>query len=289
MAKVISSIAELRELTRSIHGRNEEIGFVPTMGALHTGHLSLVEAAKRDCRRVLVSIFVNPTQFGPGEDFTRYPRTLETDLKLLEPYNIDGVFCPSVEEMYPQGFQTTVDVPELAKRWEGSARPTHYRGVATVVLKLLQATSADRSYFGKKDYQQLRVIERMVTDLNLPSKICACPIVRDTDGLALSSRNKYLSPDDRKRALVIPRAVEVVRELAIRGVTDCGEMRTAMHDILDSQKLGIDYATVVDRETLTELSVLDRPAVAIIAAKVGNTRLLDNQELDVVTNRPNEI
>jgi pantoate--beta-alanine ligase len=281
MITQISSISEIRaHVARLRENGKRKIGFVPTMGALHQGHLSLVEASNKECDATLVSVFVNPMQFAPDEDFKKYPRELDKDSALLTQLRVDAIFCPTDEEMYPVGYQSTVDVTEITKLWEGAQRPTHFRGVTTVVLKLLLAVQPDFAYFGRKDFQQLRVIEQMVADLNVPTTIRPCPIVREADGLAMSSRNRYLSPEQRIQGVSLSRSLNATKELSNQGERDCQKLRTTMHKILEDAKVGIDYATIVDRRTLTELTTLDRPAVAIIAARVGSTRLIDNCELD---------
>jgi pantoate--beta-alanine ligase len=273
---VITTVAELRRILDERRKRGDVVGIVPTMGALHEGHLSLVRAAFAECATVVVSVYVNPTQFAPHEDFQRYPRNLDHDLHLLKAAGQPIVFAPTDAEMYPTGFQTTVEVSQVSQGWEGEIRPTHFAGVATVVLKLFTAADADFAYFGQKDYQQLRVVEQMTRDLNLRTVIRPCPIVREPDGLAMSSRNRYLSAEERQRGLALSRGLEIVREMAARGETDCGELEAALRDVLTAAGLQPDYAVVVDRQTLQPLSQLNRPAVAMVAAKVGKTRLIDN-------------
>lgn len=273
---VITTVTELRCLLDERRKRGETIGLVPTMGALHEGHLSLVRAACAECACVVVSVYVNPTQFAPHEDFQRYPRNLDHDLQLLKSVGPVLVFAPTDAEMYPAGFQTTVDVPQLSLRWEGELRPTHFRGVATVVLKLLTAVDADFAYFGQKDFQQLRVVEQLARDLNLRTVIRPHPIVRDPDGLAMSSRNRYLKPEERTRGLALSRALGIAAEMVTRGETNGTELEAAMYDVLATEGVKPDYAVVADRETLQPLGQLDRPAVAMVAARVGNTRLIDN-------------
>ena len=282
---VVTTVAELRTLLDEKRRRGESVGLVPTMGALHEGHLSLVRAASAECATVVVSVYVNPTQFAPHEDFQRYPRNLDYDLHLLKavgPKAADTVivFAPTDAEMYPAGFQTTVEVPKLSQNWEGEVRPTHFRGVATVVLKLFAAAEAEYAYFGQKDYQQLRVVEQMARDLNLRTVIRPCPTLREPDGLAMSSRNRYLTPDERARGLALSRGLEIVREMTKRGETDVAELEGALRDVLTTAGLQPDYAVVVDRVTLLPILKLDRPAVAMVAAKVGKTRLIDNMLLD---------
>jgi pantoate--beta-alanine ligase len=253
------------------------VGLVPTMGALHAGHLSLVEAAHRETDRVLVSVFVNPTQFGPREDYARYPRALERDEALLEPAGADAVFAPSVEAMYPPGMETTVDVGSVALPFEGERRPGHFRGVATVVLKLLDIATPDRAYFGEKDAQQLAVVRRMVADLDVQVEIRSCPIVREPDGLALSSRNAYLSPVERAAATVLFRALRAAEEAWRAGERRGDPLRDAMRKTLDREPLArIDYAAVADPATFLEVDLARGPVRLLLAVHVGGTRLIDN-------------
>ncbi len=271
------------------------MGLVPTMGALHAGHLSLVERSCRECDFTVVSIFVNPTQFGPKEDLARYPRNLDADLKALAAYPVDLVFAPGVEEMYPQARgssagactslqpqppgqprgTTSVDVGPLAERWEGACRPGHFRGVATVVLKLFNLVQPDVAYFGQKDYQQTVVVRRMVADLDVPVDVRVCPTVREADGLALSSRNVYLSPEERRRALGLSRGLRRAEELVRGGQRHAAAVRQAVADALAGQA-EVDYVAVVDPETLDEVRQIDGPTLVAIAAQVGATRLIDN-------------
>jgi len=251
------------------------------MGALHEGHLSLVRRARRECERVAVSIFVNPAQFGPGEDFQRYPRDLPRDLALLEAEGVDTVLTPTVEEIYPADFSTWVTVERLTARWEAASRPNHFRGVATVVLKLLNLVRPDRAYFGEKDYQQLRVVERMVRDLNVPTAIVACPTVRDPDGLALSSRNAYLSPRERQAATVLWRALTAARAGYERGERDGAALRRLAEGVIAGEPLArLDYASVADPMTLEPVARIGREgAVCLVAAWIGTIRLIDNLPL----------
>lgn len=277
---VVTTVAELRSMQNEQRRRGDIIGIVPTMGALHDGHLSLVRAACSECASVVVSVYVNPTQFAPHEDFQRYPRNLDYDLQLLKSVGQVIVFAPTDAEMYPAGFQTTVEVPKLSQNWEGEVRPTHFRGVATVVLKLFAAVEADFAYFGQKDFQQLRVVEQMTRDLNLRTVIRPCPTLREPDGLAMSSRNRYLTPEERSRGLALSRGLEIVREMTKRGEADCAELEGALRDVLSDAGLQPDYAVVVDRVTLQPITKLVRPAVAMVAARVGKTRLIDNMLLE---------
>jgi pantoate--beta-alanine ligase len=253
------SLVQLRSAVARFRGRGETVAFVPTMGALHDGHVSLVRLAKRSADRVVVSIFVNPLQFGPGEDFTRYPRTFDADLALLGRDGCDAVYAPDVADLYPDGFSSTVDVAGPSAGYEGAARPGHFRGVATVVAKLLQRARADRAYFGRKDAQQLAVIRRMVADLAVPAEIRAVETVREPDGLAVSSRNVFLSPDERRRAATLHRALEARDPAVCEG--------------------DVEYLAVVDPDTFHEVA----PAAGTLvigAARFGTTRLIDNIRLE---------
>ncbi|HPZ82333.1 MAG TPA: pantoate--beta-alanine ligase [Thermogutta sp.] len=280
MPLVLRSVKEMRAYSRSAKQSGSRIGFVPTMGALHRGHLSLVEAAMKECETVVVSIYVNPTQFGRGEDFDRYPRNLEGDLNLLADYRVGAVFAPLDSEMYPEGFDTWVQVGRIAQPWEGTCRPGHFRGVATVVLKLFAIVEPDLAYFGEKDYQQLLVVRQMVRDLNLPVEIRACPTVREPDGLAMSSRNQYLSPDERRDALVLFQSQQLAQELVDRGEVDAAKITQAMREhILRVPYAKIDYVALVEPETLQEVTTVTRPVRAILAVRLGGTRLIDNMEI----------
>jgi pantoate--beta-alanine ligase len=275
---VITRGDELRRQVLAWRAAGESVGLVPTMGALHAGHLSLVARSVEECRRTVVTIFVNPTQFGPNEDFARYPRQLDRDLELLAAANADLVFVPPADEMYRAGHATLVEVEGISQRWEGAIRPGHFRGVATIVLKLFNLAPADRAYFGQKDYQQSVVIRRMVADLNLPIEIRVLPTIRDPDGLALSSRNAYLSADERTRALALSRSLRRAVELIAGGQRDAKLISGAMRRILESiPGLNLDYATLVDPDNLEEVSRVTGPVVAIVAAKIGRTRLIDNE------------
>jgi pantoate--beta-alanine ligase len=261
----------------ALRRQGRTVGLVPTMGALHEGHLSLVRRARQEAEVVAVTIFVNPTQFGPQEDYSRYPRTLEADLAALSAAGCDLVLVPDAEAIYPSGFSTYVQPPAVAEPWEGVCRPGHFRGVATVVLKLFHLIPADVACFGEKDYQQLRVIQRMVEDLNVPIRIVPCPTVREPDGLAMSSRNRYLAPHERQQALGLVRALGAAREEVARGERDASVVRRRMREVLQAAGITrIDYATLVDPQTLHELNELTGPARALIAAYVGSTRLIDN-------------
>lgn len=272
--RVVHTISEARTIRRTLPGT---WGFVPTMGYLHEGHLSLVRRARAENDRVAVSIFVNPTQFGPHEDYNRYPRDLERDLRLLEPLGVDLVFAPSVEEMYPPGFQTWVIVEEVSRPLEGAARPGHFRGVATVVTKLFNIIQPDRAYFGQKDAQQAVVIRQMVRDLNIPVEIVVCPTVREPDGLAMSSRNTYLSPEERQAATVLFRALQAAKAHYEKGERDAERLREVMREVIRAEPLArLDYVSVAHPETLQELSYVEGPALLSLAVYIGKTRLIDN-------------
>jgi pantoate--beta-alanine ligase len=283
--KVVTKIVDLRWWVRHARTQGRTIGFVPTMGALHAGHLSLVEASLRECGATIVSIFLNPTQFGPNEDFQRYPRDPEGDLAKLARTAIEGkavdlVFAPTVEEMYPAGCTTTVDVGAPAEVLEGAFRPGHFRGVATVVLKLFNQALPDVAYFGHKDYQQTVVVRRMVEDLCVPVEIRVCPTVREPDGLALSSRNQYLSTAERRQALAICGALRAAAELASGGERRAEKILAAMRGVLDSEPgVKVQYAVLVDPATLCDVTEVQGRALAAIAAHVGQTRLIDNMML----------
>lgn len=278
--EALHSLREMRIRSRSARARGSRLGLVPTMGALHEGHLSLIRAAKAKADVVAASIFVNPTQFGPNEDFTRYPRNLEKDLALLEREGVDLVFVPSIEEMYPQQSVTWVTVEGLSDRLCGKSRPGHFRGVATVVAKLFNIVDPDTAFFGQKDAAQVAVIRRMVRDLNMPVAIEVCPIVREPDGLALSSRNAYLSPEQRKDALVLFRALTRTRELFESGERNPATLIDAAKKFAGSPAVRLDYIEIVDPNELAPLTTIDQPALVAVAAFVGNTRLIDNIVLE---------
>ena len=258
------------------------IGLIPTMGALHEGHYSLVKRSVEECDVTLASIFVNPTQFGPHEDFGKYPRTLDSDLQGLQDLGCDLVFVPQPEELYPEGFSTYIDPPALSESLEGVCRPGHFRGVVTVVAKLFNIMPATIAYFGQKDYQQLAVIRRMTEDLNLPIRIQSCDTVREADGLAKSSRNRYLSEEQRRAALSLWHALSAVQTQITSGIAEVKTLEKTMETAL--YKTGaerIDYARIVHADSLAQLEQVAAPAVALIAAYVGKTRLIDNLVLDV--------
>lgn len=275
--KIVETIAEVREQVKQWKKEGLTVALVPTMGYLHEGHRSLMERARKENDRVVVSVFVNPTQFGPNEDLASYPRDLEHDAALCDSVGVDLIFHPVPEEMYPKGFCSFVDMDVLTKELCGLSRPVHFRGVCTVVSKLFHIVTPDRAYFGEKDAQQLAVIKRMVLDLNLDIEIVGCPIVREADGLAKSSRNTYLSPEERKAALVLSRSIFAGKKLAESGETDAHKLVQAMTDIISAEPLArIDYVKVVDLLTMQQIDKLDRPFLAAIAVYIGKTRLIDN-------------
>ncbi len=256
------------------------VGLVPTMGYLHEGHLSLVRASKRDCAITVATIFVNPTQFAPTEDLSTYPRDEARDLDLLKAERVDAVLIPTADEIYPDGYATYVEVEGLTARLEGASRPTHFRGVTTVVMKLLQIMRPQRAYFGQKDAQQLAVVRRMVHDLNVPVEIIGQPIVREPDGLAMSSRNVYLTPEQRQAALVLSRCVRMAEQWFTDGVRDATAIRDEMHAMIAEEPLAeVDYVSLADAETLQEIDHIEAPALASLAVRFGSTRLIDNTTL----------
>ncbi|WP_309611313.1 pantoate--beta-alanine ligase [Sphingomonas sp.] len=274
--QTIRESSALRPALAALRGAGERLALVPTMGALHAGHLALVTAAKQRAQRVAATIFVNPLQFAPGEDLDRYPRQEAHDLAMLEEAGCALVWMPTVADLYPDGFATTIHVAGTSEQWEGAARPGHFDGVATVVTKLLIATMPDIALFGEKDYQQLAVIRRLVADLGLPTEIAGVPTVRDGDGLALSSRNAYLSPDERRRALALPKALGSVRD-AVRSGEPVKEAVDAARQLLAQAGFDpIDYLALVDSATLEPLDALAGQARVIAAARIGTTRLIDN-------------
>lgn len=272
--KVVTPLRDLRQIRA---GLPEPHGLVPTMGFLHEGHLSLVRAAKQECASVGVSIFVNPTQFSPTEDLEAYPRDLERDLSLLEAEGVDVVWTPTADEIYPPGFQTWVTVEDLTQPLEGSMRPEHFRGVATVVAKLFLAFQPQRTYFGQKDAQQALVIQRMVRDLNFPLEVVVCPIVREPDGLAMSSRNTYLNREQRQAALVLSRSLRAAMEAFEGGQRDAEALRQVVYKVLEAEPLArVQYVSLADPETLQELAGPIERGLVSMAVYVGETRLIDN-------------
>jgi pantoate--beta-alanine ligase len=274
---IATTRAKLSAALDDVRRAGKSIGLVPTMGALHEGHLSLVDAARREADFVVATIFVNPTQFGPGEDFERYPRSLERDCEQLAIRGVDLVFAPPTDEIYRPSHATYVEMGGVALPLEGKFRPGHFRGVATVVLKLLNLVRPNVAMFGQKDYQQSLVIRRLVEDFDLPVRICVCPIVRDADGLALSSRNAYLDPASRQQALALSRSLRVAEEAYAGGERNAGAILERMRGVLaGARDLKPAYVVLADAATLEPLERLDRPAVALLAATIGSTRLIDN-------------
>jgi pantoate--beta-alanine ligase len=275
--EIVRTVSWMKQIGRAARHEDRVLGFVPTMGALHKGHASLIQAAKAQCAPVVASIFVNPKQFGPSEDFQKYPRTLESDRALLESLGVDYLFAPPAEEIYPQSFRTVVNVEGLGNRLEGRSRPGHFQGVATVVLKLFEIVQPRFAYFGRKDAQQCRVVQQMAADLNLDTEIVVSPIVREPDGLALSSRNAYLSPDDRRAATALFRSLEAVKAEIGAGEHDAAHLIATARHLLDSEPgVKTDYVEIVDAESLEPVTVLRKRSLVLIAAHVGKTRLIDN-------------
>jgi pantoate--beta-alanine ligase len=273
----------MKESARQARAEGLIIGFVPTMGALHTGHTALVQRAKQECAPVVASIFVNPKQFGPNEDFAKYPRSLESDSEKFSAAGVDALFLPDAAEIYPSGFRTYVTVEGLSDRLEGRSRPGHFRGVATVVMKLLEIVQPHYAYFGRKDAQQVRIISQMVRDLNLDTEIVVCPIVREPDGLALSSRNAYLNADERRAATVLHRALQAGRAELTAGVRDSLRLQSVMRRVLETEPLAaVDYAEIVDADAFEPVTRIARPCYALLAVFIGKTRLIDNLYLEPV-------
>jgi pantoate--beta-alanine ligase len=275
---IVSTLDELRSARLLLDG---SVGFVPTMGYLHEGHLSLVRHARQECESVAVSIFVNPTQFGPNEDLSKYPRDLERDLRLLEPLGVDLVWTPTPEAMYPSGFQTWIEVQEMTRPLEGAMRPGHFRGVTTVVAKLFNAVQPAKAYFGQKDAQQAAVIRRMTRDLNFPLEVVVCPTVREPDGLAMSSRNVYLNPEERKAATVLYRALSAAKEEYEKGERSAEKLRNKMKELIGREPLAqMQYVSCADYETLQELDKVTGKTLLSMAVLLGKTRLIDNFVLE---------
>ena len=275
--ETIRTIAWMKEKAREARLEQRDIGFVPTMGALHAGHLALVERARRQCSPVYASIFLNPTQFGTNEDLSEYPRPLEADMEKLTAANVDALFLPQAADVYPPGFSTYVQVDGLSDRLEGKTRSGHFRGVATVVLKLFEIVQPHYAYFGRKDAQQVRIVQQMVRDLNLDTEIVVCPIVREPDGLAMSSRNAYLSGEERKAATVLSRALRAAENELAAGVRDSFELQRAMQKVLAAEpRARVDYAEIVDAETFEPVVRVSRRSHAVLAVHVGKARLIDN-------------
>lgn len=285
--QVLTSVREMQAACRALRRAGKSLGMVPTMGALHAGHISLVSAARRQCDTVAATIFVNPTQFAPGEDFARYPRTFDADCALLDAARVDLLFAPSAEQMYPEAAATFVDVPDIGARLDGVSRPGHFRGVATVVAKLFHITMPDYAFFGQKDAAQVAVLRRMVLDLNFDLQLMVCPTVREPDGLAMSSRNRYLSSAERARALILSRTLEAIKAAYETGENDANALLSLGNAALDQQALSaavlndapplrLDYLAIVDADSLLALETAAPGALVAVAAWIGSTRLIDN-------------
>ncbi len=271
----------MKQLTRQARAEGLSTGLVPTMGALHGGHMALVRAALAECRPVIASIFVNPSQFGPTEDFQKYPRSFEADRTMLEDAGVDYLFAPEAAEIYPPGFRTWVNVEGLSERLEGRVRRGHFRGVTTVVLKLLEIVRPQKAFFGRKDAQQARIIRQMARDLHLDSEIVVCPIVREADGLAMSSRNAYLDPAERRAATILFRALDATRASIARGERDALRLTAAMRELLRTEPLAEpDYVELVDAESLESVTRLRGACLALLAVRIGPVRLIDNMLIE---------
>jgi len=276
--KIVSTFDDLRTARLAL---DPLVGFVPTMGYLHEGHLSLIRRAKADCKSVALSIFLNPTQFGPNEDLSKYPRDLERDLKLVKPLGVDLVWTPTPEIMYPNGYQTWVEVEAMTKPLEGASRPGHFKGVTTIVSKLFNAVQPHKAYFGQKDAQQAAVIRQMTRDLNFPIEIVVCPTTREADGLAMSSRNVFLDAEHRKAATVLFRSLSAAKEMFDAGERDAEKLRGKMKDVIESEPLAqMQYVSCADYDTLEELAVVKGKTLLSMAVMLGKTRLIDNFVLD---------
>src|SRR3984885_12997273 len=275
--EIIRTIEWMKQIARDSRAKEHVLGFVPTMGALHEGHFSLVRGAKQECSPVVASIFVNPNQFGAGEDLQKYPRRFDRDAEALEKLGVNYLFAPEASEMYPGGFRTLVSVEGLSDRLEGRSRPGHFRGVTTVVLKLFEIVQPRFAYFGRKDAQQARLIRQMSADLNLDTSVVVCPIVREADGLALSSRNVYLKAEDRRAAAALSRSLAAVRDEIAKGERDVSRLLAALRRVLAlDPRVALDYAEIVDNETLEPIASLRGTCYILLAAKMGDTRLIDN-------------
>ncbi len=282
--ETIHTVEWMKQVARQARAESRIVGFVPTMGALHEGHLSLIRAAQQQCSPVVVSIFVNPTQFAPSEDFSKYPRPIERDRALLEELNVDYLFAPPPEEIYPRGFRTHVEVEGLSSRCEGRSRAGHFRGVTTVVLKLFEIVQPTYAYFGRKDAQQARIVRQMTGDLNLDAQVVVCPIVREADGLALSSRNAYLNPDNRCRATVLYRSLEAARREILGGERDATRLLGRIRELLKAEPAAEpDYVELVDADSFEPVALLRGECLAVMAVRLGGVRLLDNM---LITQRP---
>ncbi len=275
--KTISKVSEMKNIVNEVKKEGKSIGLVPTMGYFHQGHLSLIREVRKKCDILIASIFVNPTQFGPSEDYERYPRDLGRDELIAEREKVDFIFAPSVSEMYPSGYSTFLEVEGLSKVMCGKSRPAHFRGVTTVVAKLFNLVQPDTAYFGQKDAQQAAIIKKMVSELNMDVEIHICPIVREKDGLAMSSRNAYLNEEERKAALVLYRALLKAKDEIIKGKKDAGEIRKEITEVIEGEKLArIDYIAIVDPENLQEVDNIEQEVLIAVAVWIGKTRLIDN-------------
>jgi pantoate--beta-alanine ligase len=279
--ETIYTLEWMKQVARQARADGRLVGFVPTMGALHEGHLSLIRAAQQQCSPVIASIFVNPTQFGPNEDLTKYPRQMEADRAALEELRVDYLFAPTAKEMYPDGFRTFVQVEGLSERLEGKSRPGHFRGVSTVVLKLFEIVQPHYAFFGRKDAQQARIIRQMAADLNLDTHVVICPTVREEDGMAMSSRNAYLRPEERRAAKSLYRALAAAKEEIAAGERDAMRLAGVMRGVLSADTLlSVDYAEIVDADTFEPVTRLRRGCLAVLAVFVGKTRLIDNMLIE---------
>jgi pantoate--beta-alanine ligase len=275
--ETIHTIAWMKQVAHEAHGKGRILGLVPTMGALHDGHFSLIREAQKQCSPVVVSIFVNPKQFGPSEDFQKYPRTIEADRAAIEQLGVDYLFSPSPEEIYPKNFRTSVFVEGISDRLEGRSRPGHFRGVATVVLKFFEIVQPRFAFFGRKDAQQVRIVRQMAADLNLDTQVIVCPVVREADGLALSSRNAYLQASDRRAATALYRSLEAVKREIAAGERDPAHLLAALRRVIASEPaVHLDYAEIVDAQTFEPVAVLRGTCYTLLAARAGGTRLIDN-------------
>jgi pantoate--beta-alanine ligase len=275
--EIIRTVSWMKQAARQARAENHVIGIVPTMGALHEGHLSLLRRAKSECSKVFASIFVNPTQFGPNEDLSKYPRTFEADVAKLEAAKVDILFAPDAEEIYPQGFATYIIVEGLGERLEGRSRPGHFRGVATVVHKLFEIAQPHFAFFGRKDAQQARILQRMLQDLDSDVELVLCPIVREPDGLALSSRNAYLSPEERRAATVLHRSLEAARREILGGARDALSLQNTVRNVLAAEQLArVDYAELASADSFEPVARVAAPAYVLLAVFIGKARLIDN-------------
>jgi pantoate--beta-alanine ligase len=275
--EIIHTISWMKQAARNARGQERVVGLVPTMGALHEGHFSLIREAKRQCAPVIVSIFVNPAQFGPGEDLGKYPRTTEADRQALEELQVDYLFAPAADEMYPPGFRTWVTVEGLSDRLEGQSRAGHFRGVTTVVLKLFEIARPHLAFFGRKDAQQARILRQMAADLDLDTQLVVCPIVREPDGLARSSRNAYLKGDERRAAAVLYRSLDAMRSEISSGERDAARLIETIRSVIQAERgVALDYAEIADADAFEPVPALRKPCYALLAARVGGTRLIDN-------------